>query len=40
MTICAPFRKKFFEMAAISLGVAALTFIIGCIVRKFLNVEG
>lgn len=34
-----PFRKRFLEMAGISLGVAALTFCIGYLVRVLLNVE-
>jgi len=33
------FRKRFFEMAIISLGIAALTFGIGFVVRIFLNVD-
>ncbi len=34
-----PFRRRFAEMAAISLGVAALTFLIGYLVRVLLGVE-
>jgi VIT1/CCC1 family predicted Fe2+/Mn2+ transporter len=34
-----PFRKRFFEMAAISIGIAALTFCIGFFIRFFFNVE-
>lgn len=34
-----PFRERFIEMASISLGIAALTFIIGLLVRMFLDVE-
>lgn len=34
-----PFRKRFLEMAAISLGVAALSFGIGSIVRRFFGIE-
>ncbi|MGQ9461026.1 MAG: VIT1/CCC1 transporter family protein, partial [Candidatus Bathyarchaeaceae archaeon] len=34
-----PFRNRFFEMALISLGIAALTFCIGFLIRIFLNVE-
>ena len=34
-----PFKKRFLEVAGISLGVAALTFIIGIVVKRFLNVE-
>lgn len=33
------FKKKFFEMAGISLGVAALNFIIGLLVRKYLHID-
>jgi VIT1/CCC1 family predicted Fe2+/Mn2+ transporter len=33
------FRKRFFEMVLISLGIAALTFAIGFLIRAFLNVE-
>ncbi|MBN1823040.1 MAG: VIT1/CCC1 transporter family protein [Endomicrobiales bacterium] len=32
-----PFRKRFAEMFSISMGVAALSFIVGLLVRKFLN---
>jgi len=32
-------RKKFFEMAGISLSVAAISFIIGLLIRTFLNIE-
>ena len=34
-----PFRKRFAEMLAISMGVAAVSFIIGLLVRKVLQVE-
>ena len=34
-----PFWKRFLEMAGISLGVAALSFVMGFLVRVFLNVE-
>ena len=34
-----PFRKRFSEMAAISLGVAALTFGISYVVRLFFNID-
>jgi len=34
-----PFLKRFAEMAAISLGIAAISFVIGIIVRIYLNVE-
>ena len=33
------FRSRFFEMAFISLGVSAITFLIGVIIRQFLHVE-
>lgn len=32
------FKKRFLEMASISLSIASLTFIIGFLVRKFLNI--
>lgn len=34
-----PFRKRFLEMAGLSMGVAALTFVIGFAVRIFFNIE-
>lgn len=34
-----PFRKRFFEMVFISLGIAAISFGIGFLVRIFLNIE-
>jgi VIT1/CCC1 family predicted Fe2+/Mn2+ transporter len=34
-----PFRKRFLEMAAISLGVAGLSFLMGILVRTFLGVN-
>lgn len=34
-----PFRRRFLEMAGISLGVAALSFFIGFLVREFLGIE-
>lgn len=34
-----PFRKRFLEMAAISLGVAALTFAIGFLISIFLGID-
>jgi len=34
-----PFRRRFFEVVSISLGVAALTFIIGIVVKQFLQIE-
>jgi len=34
-----PFLKRFAEMAAISLGIAAISFVIGILVRFYLNVE-
>jgi vacuolar iron transporter family protein len=34
-----PFRKRFFEMAALSLGIAGLSFVIGYCMRLFLGVD-
>ncbi len=34
-----PFRRRFLEMAGLSLGVAALSFVIGFVIRTFLDVE-
>ena len=34
-----PFRKRFLEMAIISLGVAAITFVIGVLVKKYLGIN-
>lgn len=34
-----PFRRRFFEMAGISLGVSALSFLIGLIVREVFGFE-
>ena len=34
-----PFGKRFFEMAGISLGVAALSFLIGFLIRQWLGVD-
>lgn len=34
-----PFKERFFEMAGISLGVAAISFIIGYFIRLFLGVD-
>lgn len=34
-----PFRKRFLEMAGISLGVAALSFVIGILVKQFLGID-
>lgn len=34
-----PFRRRFWEMTAISLGVAALSFSIGYVIRLLLGVE-
>lgn len=34
-----PFRKHFLEMAAVSLGVAGFTFLIGFLITTFLNIE-
>lgn len=33
------FKSRFFEMAFISLGVSAITFLIGVVIRQFLHVE-
>jgi len=33
------FRKRFLEMAAISLGVAALSFLIGILIKQFIGIE-
>jgi len=35
----APFRRRFLEMAGVSLGVAALSFILGYVIRRVLGVE-
>jgi VIT1/CCC1 family predicted Fe2+/Mn2+ transporter len=34
-----PFRKRFFEMAGLSLGVAAFSFLIGFLIRQWLGVD-
>jgi VIT1/CCC1 family predicted Fe2+/Mn2+ transporter len=34
-----PFKSRFLEMAGLSLGVAAITFMVGLVLRKFLGVE-
>jgi VIT1/CCC1 family predicted Fe2+/Mn2+ transporter len=34
-----PFKRRFFEMAAISLGIAALSFVIGLFVRQFMKID-
>ncbi|MFA5100609.1 MAG: VIT1/CCC1 transporter family protein [Candidatus Omnitrophota bacterium] len=34
-----PFKKRFVEMAAISLGIAGLSFVIGLFVRQFMKIE-
>lgn len=34
-----PFRKRFAEMAAISLGIAAASFLVGLVVRKIFGIE-
>jgi len=34
-----PFRRRFLEMAGLSLGVAALSFLVGFIIRAFLGVD-
>lgn len=36
----APFRRRFLEMAAISLGVAGLSFLIGMLVKNVFGIEG
>ena len=33
------FKKQFFEMAAISLGVASISFIIGIVLKKIIGIE-
>ncbi|NLV67743.1 MAG: rubrerythrin family protein [Spirochaetes bacterium] len=33
------FKERFFEMAFISLGVSAITFLIGVLIRQFLNID-
>lgn len=39
VTMDHPFAKRFFEMAAISIGVAAITFFIGLLIREFWNID-
>jgi vacuolar iron transporter family protein len=34
-----PFGKRFFEILSISLGIAAVSFVIGMIIRNFLNIQ-
>jgi VIT1/CCC1 family predicted Fe2+/Mn2+ transporter len=34
-----PFRRRFFEMAGLSLGVAAFSFLIGLLIRTFLGID-
>jgi VIT1/CCC1 family predicted Fe2+/Mn2+ transporter len=34
-----PFKKRFVEMAVISLGIAAVSFIIGFFVRQYMKIE-
>jgi VIT1/CCC1 family predicted Fe2+/Mn2+ transporter len=34
-----PFKKRFFEMSLISIGVAVLSFIIGILIKKLLHIE-
>ncbi|NLA98658.1 MAG: rubrerythrin family protein, partial [Spirochaetales bacterium] len=34
-----PFGRRFLEMALISLGVAAISFVIGILVKRFLGIE-
>jgi VIT1/CCC1 family predicted Fe2+/Mn2+ transporter len=33
------FKARFFEMAFISLGVSAITFLIGVLIRQFIHIE-
>jgi len=33
------FKERFFEMSFISLGVSAITFLIGVLIRQFLGIE-
>jgi VIT1/CCC1 family predicted Fe2+/Mn2+ transporter len=33
------FKKNFLEMLSISMGVAAVSFLIGMVARKFFNIE-
>jgi len=35
----APFKRRFFEMAGLSLGVAAFSFLVGLLIRTFLGVD-
>jgi VIT1/CCC1 family predicted Fe2+/Mn2+ transporter len=34
-----PFGRRFFEMAGLSLGVAAFSFLIGLLIRTFLGID-
>jgi vacuolar iron transporter family protein len=34
-----PFRKRFIEMAVLSLGVAAFSFLVGFLLRTFLGID-
>jgi hypothetical protein len=34
-----PFWRRFYEMAAVSLGIAAISFVIGYAIRVLLNVN-
>ena len=34
-----PFKRRFLEMASISIGVAVLSFGIGYLIRRFLNID-
>jgi VIT1/CCC1 family predicted Fe2+/Mn2+ transporter len=34
-----PFKRRFIEMAVISLGVSVITFIIGVLVKKYIGVN-
>lgn len=34
-----PFKRRFFEMTGLSLGVAALSLVVGFIIRTFLGID-
>jgi VIT1/CCC1 family predicted Fe2+/Mn2+ transporter len=34
-----PFKKRFYEMAGLSFGIAGLSFVVGLLIRKFLGIE-
>jgi VIT1/CCC1 family predicted Fe2+/Mn2+ transporter len=34
-----PFKKNFFEMICLSLGVSAISFVVGIVVKQFLKIE-